>query len=473
MSSEENPGRQPLSPAVRRRLQALFEHGTKTSSTGQFDYANDLYTQCIVGDPANPLYAKAFLANLNKKYNNNKKGAAMSGVRVVGTKTAMKKLGMQKKWSDMIKTGLEGLAINPWDMGLLSEVARACEEQDFAEAEVEYLKQGLDADVEDPEANRLLGRAYDRTGDFQEALVCFNRVLKANPKDEEALRAMSNLAVKRTIKKGGYEDAGSAKDVRANKLRFGGDDDDVDLTPEEKLLRSIEKDPSDPNLYIELNDLYVKDEHYDKAAAMLQKAMQATGGSNVMILERYEDARLRLSRQNAIIAEQRARAEQTPENVERYNRLRVEQNNVETEIYAKRCDRYPTNLGFKYELAVRLQRAGKFPEAIKLLQEARGDMKRKGAVLSALGECFYKIKQYRLALQNYELAINEISERDPDVYKEAIYRAARLAEHLKEWESAEKHYNKLATYDFGFKDVAERLDKIVRIRENGGDPEMQ
>ena len=100
-------------------------------------------------------------------------------------------------------------------------------------------------------------------------------------------------------------------------------------------------------------------------------------------------------------------------------------------------------------------------------------MKRKGLVLTALGDCFYSIKQYRLALQSYEGGIAEISDRDPDLYKGVVYKAARLAEHLQEWEAAEKHYNHLAAVDFGYKDVAQRLDKILRIRDNGGDPDLE
>jgi hypothetical protein len=90
----------------------------------------------------------------------------------------------------------------------------------------------------------------------------------------------------------------------------------------------------------------------------------------------------------------------------------------------------------------------------------------------ALGDCFYSIKQYRLAWQSYEAAVTETSERDPDVFKAVIYKAARIAEHLKEWESAQKHYNHLAAIDFGYKDVAERLDKILRIRDNGDDADV-
>lgn len=461
-----------MAPAVRARLQKYFEHGTKTAATGNFDYAAEMYQQAVLGDPSNPIYIKGMLSNLSKKFNNNKKGGKMSGLKLAPARLSLKNSLRQKKWDDALKTGLEALKENPWDAGILTDIGRACEAQEFDEAQIEYLRQALDADNEEPETNRQLGRTYERVGQYQEAILCFTRVIKAIPKDEEALRAMSNLAVKKTIDRGGYEAAESARDVRKNKFgASAGDDEETTLTPEQKLLRAIQKEPSELGNYIELNDFYMKDEIFEKAVAIMKKALEVTGGGNPMIQERYEDAELRLARKHMIISEQKAKAERTPEAIDMFNRMRVELNNKETEVYGKRCDRYPTNLGFKYELAVRLQRASKFPEAIKLYQEAKSDSKRKGTVFLALGDCFYALKQYRLALQHYEQAIGELSERDPDAYKGAIYKAGRIAEHLKEWEAAQKHYNLLATSDFGYKDVAERLDKIGRIRENGGDPD--
>jgi tetratricopeptide (TPR) repeat protein len=472
MPSEEKPGRQPLPPAVRARLQKFFQYGTEKSATGNFDYAAEMYQNAVVGDPSNPIYVKALLNNLSKKYANNKTGAKMANLKLATTKLSIKNSTRQKKWDDVLKTGLEALLVNPWDNTILFELANACEAQDFDEAQVEYLRQAIDANPDDAEANRQLGRAYDNIAQYTEAIDCFRRVLKELPKDEEAMRAMSNLAVKRTMVKGGYEGAESTRDVR--KAKFGAaasDDEEADLTPVEKLLRAIKKEPSEKSNYIELNDLYMKDELFDKSTAIMKQALEAVGTGDPMLTERYEDAELRLARQHMQISEQKAKAEKTPESIDMYNRMRVELNNKEMEIYGKRCDRYPTNLGFKYELAMRLQRAGKFQEAIKLFQEAKSDSKRKGTVFLALGDCFYNLKQYRLAMQHYELAVGEISERDPDAYKGAIYKAGRIAEHLKEWESAQKHYNLLASSDFGYKDVAERLDKINTIRENGGDPD--
>lgn len=474
MSTEEKPGRMPIPPGVRARLQKLFEFGAKNAATGNFDYATDMYTQCLHGDPGNPVYVKAFLDNLNKKYGNNKKGAKLAGLKTVGSKGSLKTAVARKKWDDVVKVGLEILKSNPWDAGVLADVGRAVGEMDYDEGEVEFLKQALDADPEDAETNRLLGRAYERTGQFIPAAECFTRVLRAKPKDEEAMRAMSNLAVKRTIEKGGYEDAKTAQDVRAAKRGASiADDEESELSPEEKLLRAIDKDPADKEAYLELNDLYVKEEMFEKGVHLMKKALDALGGGDIMLRERFEDNQLKFARQQLTIAEQKFAAEKTPEAELLYKRMKAEMNNKETEIYAKRCERYPTNLGFKYELAVRLQRAGKVQEAIKLFQEARSDLKRKGLVLMALGDCFYSIKQYRLALQHYEQAESEISARDPDLHKGVIYKAGRLAEYLKEWDSAEKYYNMLAAIDFNFKDVAQRLDKILRIRENGGDPDLE
>lgn len=472
MSTEEKPGRMPIPPQVRRRLQALFENGTKNAQTGNFDYATEMFTQALKGDPGNPIYVKAFLSNLNRKYNNNLKGSKFAGPKTMLAKGSLKKSVAMKKWQDVVETGLEILKENPWDVGVLSDLGRACEAMENEEGEVEYLRQALEADKDNADANRLLGRAYDRTGQFNLAIECFTRVLRAVPKDEEAMRALSNLAVKKTIEKGGYEDAETAGDVRARGNALSLDDDEsASLTPEEKLIRRIEKDPTDKEAYMELNDLYVKDEIFDKAIAVMNKAQQALGGGDIMIRERQEDAQLRMARQHAQIAEQKAQKEKTPEAIALYKRMQVELNNKETEIYGNRCERYPTNLGFKYELAIRIQRAGKFAEAIKLFQECRSDLKRKSAVQVALGDCFYSIKQYRLALQSYEAAVTELSDRDPEIYKAVLYKAARLAEHLQEWEAAEKHYNHLAATDFGYKDVSQRLDKIQRIRNNSGDPD--
>ena len=78
MATSDNNGRQPLPPAVRRRLQACFEHATKSASGGDFKYATEMFMQCVTGDPSNPIYVTQFLNNLGKFYKDNKTGAGFT-----------------------------------------------------------------------------------------------------------------------------------------------------------------------------------------------------------------------------------------------------------------------------------------------------------------------------------------------------------------------------------------------------------
>lgn len=466
------PGDGGISPAKRRRLQQWFEQGSKVAAKGEFDYATEMYTQCVTGDPSNNIYVQSFLANLVKKYNNNKTGAKLAGMRTAGSKTAMKKCAMQKDWPAVIAAGLEVLKLNPWDAGALADIGNACEHLEHGECQLEYLKLAYEGDPKDVEVNRVYGRALGRMGRFDDAIACWHRVKLAKPTDEEAMRQIANLTVEKTIDRGGYETAETTRDVKVDKFKGRAvdmdDEDEERLSPHQRLERQIKKEPANVDLYIELADMYAREDNFEGAEEALTRALQASGG-DVNIRERLEDAQLRRARNQLQIAEQKARAERTQKAVDLYNQMKVELNNKELQVYSNRCERYPANLGFKYELAVRLQKGKKYTEAIKLFQEARSDQKRKGQVFMSLGHCFAAIKQYKLAMTNFEQAVEHLSEREMDQKKEAMYLAGKVAVHLKDLDTADKHLNALAALDFGYKDISEWLDKVAKLREDGFD----
>lgn len=471
MANPEPTGRQPLSPATRRRLQQQFEHGSKMSSSGNFDYATDLFTNCVVGDPGNVIYLQNFLGNLYKKYNNNKKGSKLSGIKGAGRRTSVKKASMQKDWTAVIREGLELLKLNPWDTGALIAMADACEKLDYDECQLAYLRGALDADIKDGEVNRLAGRALARQGLFDDAIACWHRVQKAVPKDVEAQRAIGDLTVEKTIKKGGYESAEKAKDIRADQ-QAPDDEPEMGLrqTPEKQLEKAIAKDPADQSNYIRLADLHIGKERYDDAEAVLQKALEASGG-DVNIRERLEDTQLRRQREQLSIAENKLRAERNQENETLYRRLRAELNQKELEIYSSRTERYPTNLGYKYEVGVRLKRGGKPKEAIPYFQQAQQDGQRKGEVLLLLGECFQQLKpvqttNLKLAMRNYADAVENILDSQLEMRKLALYRAGSLALALRDLDGAENYLTTLAGIDFAYKDVSTLLDKLNDLRKD-------
>jgi tetratricopeptide (TPR) repeat protein len=473
MATSEQPS---ITPNERKRLQLLFAQGSKMATVSNFDYATQMFEECVQKDPGNLIYVQNFLSNLQRKYNNAKKGSKLAAIQGAGAWGSMKKSSVQKKWRDVINSGLTILKLNPWNIDALKMMGHACEQLQHDEVQIAYLKLAQEVDLKDPEVNRLLGRALARLGKFDDAIVCFQRVRQTIPNDEEATRAIGNLTVQKTIHKGGYEDAKSSTEVMADK------DAQADrqgtsgprLTPEQILEKAIAKNPTDLNLYSELADLHLKFDRLAEAEAVMSKALQASGGE-ISIRERVEDIQIRLAAHNVAQAKKQAESTRSEQHINLYRQLVEALNRKELEVFTSRSARYPDNLGFKYELAVRLKRAKNYKEAIKLFQESmRGDSKRKGTILLDLGDCFQAIKQYKLALSNYELAVTEIPDREVETRKSVLYRVGKLAAFMRNFELAEKYLNELAGLDFGYKDVSDLLDKLSRLREDGesasGDP---
>ena len=125
-------------------------------------------------------------------------------------KGAIKKTTLQKDWNGVLKHGMELLKLNPWDTSTLSAMATACGELEFDDAQLAYLRQALEVNIKATEINRQAGRALARQGKFDDAIVCWTRVHQAKSDDPEAMRAIGDLTVEKTIQKGGYEDAESA-----------------------------------------------------------------------------------------------------------------------------------------------------------------------------------------------------------------------------------------------------------------------
>jgi tetratricopeptide (TPR) repeat protein len=230
------------------------------------------------------------------------------------------------------------------------------------------------------------------------------------------------------------------------------------------LQKAIAKNPEEISNYIDLADRYTKNDQLQEAEEVLLKAQEASGGGDLTVREMLEDVQMTLGHRQLEVAQRRAEQEPSDEANNLVKRLKAEVNQRELEVFAARAQRNPSNVTLKYEMGVRLKRAGKFKEAIQALQNARGDVKHTGLVHMELGDCFHYIEQDKLALASYQNAISEISDRDVETKKKALYRAGIMAWRLKEWDVAEGHLSELANLDFSYKDVSKWLDKLGQMR---------
>jgi hypothetical protein len=147
-------------PRSARRLEVVFEVARKkaagSTTAHDFDYASELIGQCVLGDPSNAVYVRAFVENLHKKYGNNKKGSPLARFMQCNARAAVKEAVSRCNWDEVFKTGLKMLAVNPWDVPTLTALATACTHLarsgdepaslGFAECSAFYLKCAAHAD---------------------------------------------------------------------------------------------------------------------------------------------------------------------------------------------------------------------------------------------------------------------------------------------------------------------------------------
>jgi tetratricopeptide (TPR) repeat protein len=473
------PAGGPLSPAARQRLQRLFEHASQSAQKKDFDYAHELFTQCVAGDPASTLYLQSMLDNLKTKYNNNKKGGKLAGMKTSAGRKNMKAAAGKQDWPGVIRAGCEVLRHNPWDPPALMGMADACDHLGIDECQLYYLKWALNADPKNPEVNKKAARTLSRMGQFDQAIACWHRVEEAKPGDQEAANEISRLTVEKAVHHGGYSREvieGKPKGSGSSRSSGGSDaardsrpaagEPQPKLSREQFLREKIEKDPSDLPSYFELAKLYEAEHDFDRAEQMLQQASAASGGGDLSVRERMEDLQMRRARHQLAIAQKRASSDPGDEAKTLVQRIRSQVNQQELEIYAARADREPKKAEWKYELGVRLKLVGKFRQGLETLQAVEKDRKLRPAVLLEIGECYQHLEEYDRALARYRSAI-EAAGKDKEAAetkKRALYRAGVLSTGLRELDQAESFLKDLADLDPEYRDVSARLDKIERLR---------
>jgi len=216
--------------------------------------------------------------------------------------------------------------------------------------------------------------------------------------------------------------------------------------------------------------LYLEKGTHAKAEEGLSRAYEISN-HDVDIREKLEDVQLNHLRIQQGVAEKAVKESGSEEAKRQLEELNKKIYSKDLDILKNRCERYPNNLGFKYDLGIKYYQGGLYREAIVEFQQARNDPRRKGYAALALGQCFQQIKQIPLAMTHYDAAIEEIPERDIEHRNRAQYLAAVLAFQQKDLEIAERHATQVAARNFAYKGIADLLDKIRKARENQSPPD--
>lgn len=474
-AASDHPDEEAISPKLRRRLQECYEQGTKLMTTEKydFDYVHSFLVQCVLRDPANTVYLEAFLENLHRKFNNNKRGAMLN----FGGKGPIKKAVAREDWELVLKLVPAALKSNPWDVVVLRAAAEACAAFGYYQTELRYLKNALVPNPMDADVNRHCAISLARIGQFDQAISCWTRVDEAKRGDDEAQRMISQLQIEKTVgRTREQEDTRPSVRRRAQRqaeaeakgvVESPTERREIRLTPRQELERAVANNPTDVDSYFELADIHIAEQRLGDAAFVLTKAISASGG-NLKARERLEDIEILRKQEQIAIAEKRAVASNDEAAAQLVGQLQQDLNRYELEVFSARSERYPNDLEAKFQLGVRLRKAGNYREAIPILAEAATLDSRQASGLLELGECLQRTKQYDKALESYLQAVQvATTTEDIELQKLARYRSGTLAAGLHNYAAAEEQLSTLVAIDPAYKDAAPRLDKIREIRHKG------
>jgi tetratricopeptide (TPR) repeat protein len=369
-----------VSPALQRRLQQCYEHAKKLMAQPKydFDYANTALTDCVVSDPGNLAYVDAFLDNLNKKYNNNLKGASMQMFLPRGP---LKKALAAKQWQEAIKAGAAILKTNPWDAATLRGMAQACEQLQCNETELRYLKNAIDGNSKDVDVARHCAHSLARVGQYDQAIACWARVAEIKKNDPEAQKMIGDLQVEKTKWKFGMlkQDDKTKRPVATkatasltgkpanpphtaaakplaeteSKPAEPPAQPEIPLTPIQRWERAAHNDPTNVAAYLQLSEAYADEGNLGEAERALNRGLSASG-NDLRIVDRLEEVQILKVKQQLLIAERRGKSEPSDTAKELVKTFKENLNRLELDVFGKRSQRYPQEPQWKYELGVRL-----------------------------------------------------------------------------------------------------------------------
>ncbi len=447
-----------------------FRKGTEAMAKQNWDYAIEMVGQAVKFEPENLLYRQTLRGVEQRKYPKGT-GARMAGMRLMGVNASIKKSRMTKNWKDMDQSAEEGLTLTPWDSDLNAVMGEATSNLGYTDVAVFGYRKSVESDPNNKDNLRTLGRLLEQKGEFTESIKFWERVQRLDPLDMEARSKITQLNASSMIRDGDYEDEDgkkkerSVEDIRKiiGQQTKSAAVDGPGQSEEADLQRAVRKDPDNKDGYLKIADFYRRNGKLDDARAMLQKALELSGG-DPNIREQLEDVEIDLMRKNVEIAKSNSVTKTDDETAKSTAQaMATELIKREVEVFRARVERHPNDLKLKYNLGERFFKLKMYSQAIPLLQAAVQDNRIEGDALLLLGEAFIKEKKNLLALKQFEKAATKLNAiENKTTFCRVHYLLGRLYEEGKEHAKAEEHYGEVLAVDYEYKDALKRLESLPK-----------
>lgn len=301
------------------------------------------------------------------------------------------------------------------------------------------------------------------------AVDIYNRILEISPNDLVAMKGSKDASASQSVSKGGWEEAGSYRDLIKNKDEAASLEQQGRVVKSEEMLEdqiaqlsaAVQEEPQSIDKSRRVAELYEQKGDLDNAMEWYSYVLGLTAGADPSIARKISDLQLRQINEAYKAREDYLAASPDDPEAPRYRQEMEELAKQRAEFVLsearERVDRNPTDLIAHFDLAVALMDAGHHQDAIGHLQRARSNPSVRLKAMSKLGQCYVSRNMNDLAARTFADSISELTAMD-SVKKDLLYNLGVVYESMDKKSEALDCFKQIYEVDYGYRDVATKVE---------------
>ncbi len=328
----------------------------------------------------------------------------------------------------------------------------------------------LEENPRDVKVLHELGRLYHHMEDSDQEVEVYNQITAIDPLDAQALRLGKDASARASMKRGGWTQAESYRDLikdkevaisleQQSRMRLTGESLEQQIA---EAYARHKAEPANIDLARRLGALNEQKEDFEAAISWYQYAADLTRGADAGLVRKASDLKMKcLEREIAaheeFLSTQDAATELHARRSEQLKAAKAKRAEIVIAHAQERVARNPTDLQLRFELGENLFNAGRFREALPELQRARQNPYARLKAMNLLGCCYRELEMLDLAVKQLEEASKEILSMDA-MKKEMVYNLGLVYERMGEQEKSVACMKQIYEVDYGYQDVAKRVE---------------
>lgn len=451
---------------VSRDARVLFQKATEAAQRENLDYAIALFNQLLANEPAFFDCRKALRQAQFKKAGAAKSGFFKKMLSGAGSSPQVAKAQMILRSNPagamaVAEDILNGDPNSSAGHRIIVEAATTLELPRTAVLSYETLAQNS------PKDKKLIieyAKAVAAIGEGTRAEHLLMDLMREIPNDNEINQALKDLSARKTLNEGGYaaleDGSGSYRDVLKNKEQAVALEQEGRIQKSEDVAENLiteyenrlRQEPKNLKLLRDLAELHTQKNQFDQALAYYDQLKRSDMGNDSSLDQAITNTKLRQFDQQ--IAEINPF---DPNHAELVAGLKEQKANFQLTECQKKVDRFPTDMGIRYEMGVLYFQAGKINEAAAEFQKAKNNPHKRVPAINYLAQCFVKKKMFDMAARNFQTAIDEKLVLDEEK-KDLIYNLGSVLEIMGKKVEAIDQFKILYEADMSYRDVGAKVD---------------